>query len=1395
MYCAGRRKDMKYRQLLKRSRRRFLNVESLEKREVLAAVSLGPISDGFVATEDALLVSTATQPYVSAAVSGECQVADSYELVNLDGNPISNLARVFIGGDGVATAEIDLDARKIPTNHVFYVDESAGPGGDGLSWASAFQDIHQAFGAVGAMPINSATLQVASGNYTWGDIENPGFSFNVIGAGSGNTMVGHTAGDRYAAEVRGRDVYIEGITFLGGETALDIRNASQVTVVGSELSGATEQDGLNIANAETVVIYETISHHNHADGFSYTNPSGARMEVFEAFVVGSDNGQNSLWNSQGSSIHATVEMVRVGGLFERNPTNISDVSSGVGWNIDVTTRDALANDQGDQYLNYNVSGGGIGWIVGGSHGEGRNHPSVVNAVRDAEIHYVSKFGTLDPETHIVTGNSVVDDRPLRKLPSPCSAPVAITEINPDTGNPDDFITSDQQITVAGTFGGGQLDITINGLTFDNDSPELQLGEFNWILDLTGVVLPEGTHSITADSTNPAEIFSTASQLITIDSTAPVTPTIDSIDEDTDGAGDFVTKDPTLLISGTWPATAAQLRVTVDATVYELGADSQLASSGSGTWTLDLTANALAAGSHTVLVEVQDIAGNIASSEQSVVVDVVEVVDLGPVGKGIAGDDAATGTGYIMHSRESLFVRFAANPPMDGNSDQMIPVRYADGSWQYCNNAGWHAFTPVAGDRLIASVNFGAFTMASLQGTSGQVFGIEQGFESGDLTFQANVWSGKTNKGEFTIDGTFYTIAKPGSGGTWFSLGDLNSGVAVSDGATGTGYLMYSAASVHTRFSGNPPNSNNSDHLIAVLWNGTEWRYNNNSHWFGFTPASGDRLLASVDFDTDMIVSLQGSSGQVFGVEQGFEDGDLSFHPDTWAQQSNEGEIFVDGTFFTAPLVENSRSFLLEDLRSGVAVHDQAVGTGYLMYSSTSVHSRFLDNAPNSQNSDQVIAVRYESGRWEYNNNSRWFGFTPASGDRLLASVDFDADTIVSLQGSSGQVFGVEQGFEDGDLSFHPDTWAQQSNEGEIFVDGTFFTAPPVENSQSFLLEDLRSGVAIHDQAVGTGYLMYSSTSVHSRFLGNPPNSNNSDHLIAVRYENGQWEYNNNSRWFGFTPASDDRLLASVDFSEDTVASLAGSNGSIFGMKLGFTDGDLQFEANRWGDSSNFGEFTVTGTYFAVGTGASNEPPQAAALSSQPPEGTGTSDEASAYDVNADQQITALDALMVLNYLNRQPLAGEGAAPSVILDENAASGSENYDVSGDGRTTALDALLVINALNRGEQVRSTETTGSMAIRSESSGQPLGSGAGDVASLEAFEVDEPVSMTERLSSSTGAEDPGTASARRSSIGSDVQVHNPWTLDIVHDPDTAAAEAEPEAVDLALDSLLSAQLVENI
>lgn len=66
------------------------------------------------------------------------------------------------------------------------------------------------------------------------------------------------------------------------------------------------------------------------------------------------------------------------------------------------------------------------------------------------------------------------------------------------------------------------------------------------------------------------------------------------------------------------------------------------------------------------------------------------------------------------------------------------------------------------------------------------------------------------------------------------------------------------------------------------------------------------------------------------------------------------------------------------------------------------------------------------------------------------------------------------------------------------------------------------------------------------------------------------------------------------------------------------------------------------------------------------------------DVNGDQQVSAIDALMVINYMSRRQRSGNATASTAVW--------ERFDVNRDGMVTALDALQVINAASRQTRTR-------------------------------------------------------------------------------------------------------------
>ncbi len=127
---------------------------------------------------------------------------------------------------------------------------------------------------------------------------------------------------------------------------------------------------------------------------------------------------------------------------------------------------------------------------------------------------------------------------------------------------------------------------------------------------------------------------------------------------------------------------------------------------------------------------------------------------------------------------------------------------------------------------------------------------------------------------------------------------------------------------------------------------------------------------------------------------------------------------------------------------GVCSQDEYEGTGFIMYSEADVHSRMSVHADNYAN---FVGVKNEGGQWLYDSNSAWFPFTPADTDVLVASVDYTADTVTSLQGQVDMLDGVRQGFDSGDLAFSANTrigagaHGGGENAGEFFVSGSFFS--------------------------------------------------------------------------------------------------------------------------------------------------------------------------------------------------------------------------------------------------------------------------------------------------------------------------------------------------------------------
>ncbi len=179
--------------------------------------------------------------------------------------------------------------------------------------------------------------------------------------------------------------------------------------------------------------------------------------------------------------------------------------------------------------------------------------------------------------------------------------------------------------------------------------------------------------------------------------------------------------------------------------------------------------------------------------------------------------------------------------------------------------------------------------------------------------------------------------------------------------------------------------------------------------------------------------------------------------------------------------------------------------------------------------------------------------------------------------------GITHGFIDGNLTIIPEQWGGSANAGEFDI-----TCPGGDANCNFTdtngyhsTPSIVNGVACQDGATGTGYIMYTATSVFTRFSGH--DLSNSPHFTCVRYNSG-WQYDNNTSWVNFTPVATDTLIAEVDFTSNTVTYLNG----IPRQTIGKFGGGLQFDGtsdivNFTGDTSIINTFSFGGWFKATAT--------------------------------------------------------------------------------------------------------------------------------------------------------------------------------------------------------------------
>ena len=153
---------------------------------------------------------------------------------------------------------------------------------------------------------------------------------------------------------------------------------------------------------------------------------------------------------------------------------------------------------------------------------------------------------------------------------------------------------------------------------------------------------------------------------------------------------------------------------------------------------------------------------------------------------------------------------------------------------------------------------------------------------------------------------------------------------------------------------------------------------------------------------------------------------------------------------------------LGNIRNVIAATDFRSGTGYIMYTEERSQTRF--GAPGFS-AEQLVTVTYSNGQWYYDNNGSDSVFIPESTDHLVASVDFNNDTVTPLEGVDREINGISAGFVGGDIMLA----ANENNFGgfdfgDFGVQGTNVLLPPLPLAEAINLAYLDLNISTPEDA-------------------------------------------------------------------------------------------------------------------------------------------------------------------------------------------------------------------------------------------------------------------------------------------------------------------------------------------
>ncbi|MFO1059519.1 MAG: Ig-like domain-containing protein [Dongiaceae bacterium] len=273
----------------------------------------------------------------------------------------------------------------------------------------------------------------------------------------------------------------------------------------------------------------------------------------------------------------------------------------------------------------------------------------------------------------------------------------------DSGAAGDHLTNDPTPTLSGgAEAGSTIELFQDGQPVGTAAVD---GSGHW--SLTTALLGEGAHQFAVVASDAAGNAGAASDpfLIEIDGTAPPAPTLDGFADDSGAAGDLVTRDATLVLSGS-AAAGSTVEVLQDGSpIGTATAD------GAGAWSL-ATAS-LADGTHAFAAVAIDAAGNASGASAALEVTVDTAAPAIP-GIDRLADDVGGAGGHLTSSHDpvlsgtaeagSVVALFRDGEPVgtataDGAGQWSLAVAgLGDGTWQFtaaASDAAGNASLPSA----------------------------------------------------------------------------------------------------------------------------------------------------------------------------------------------------------------------------------------------------------------------------------------------------------------------------------------------------------------------------------------------------------------------------------------------------------------------------------------------------------------------------------------------------------------------------------------------------------------------------------------------------------------------------------------------------------------------------